>query len=134
MTREVIMQYAVDHIHFISPDPEKTARFYQDNFAAGRAATMQGSDGSTIIALDLAGTRLLVMQGKGRAEASREDAGKSYGLEHFGIITDDIEASVAALKGAGVEFRDEIRQARPGVKIAFFWGPDNELVELLERK
>ena len=126
------MQYSVDHIHLISPDPEKTAKFYQDNFAAERVTTLQSSDGSTIIALDLAGARLLVMQGKGRAEARRED--KSYGLEHFGILTDDIEASVAALKSAGVDFRDEIRVARPGIKVAFFWGQDNELVELLERK
>jgi lactoylglutathione lyase len=92
----------------------------------------ENPDGSANIELNLSGTRLLLIR---RAEGAEEnDARRRYGLEHFGIGTDDIDATVAALKGAGVRFREEIRQARPNLRIAFFRGPDGELVELLERK
>ncbi len=40
----------------------------------------------------------------------------------------------AALKSAGVPFREGIRQARPGLRIAFVWAPDNVLIELMETK
>ena len=36
------------------------------------------------------------------------------------------------LKVKGGEFRDEIREVRPGVKISFLWAPENVLIELLE--
>jgi hypothetical protein len=39
---------------------------------------------------------------------------------------------VADLKAKGVRFRDEIKVARPGLRIAFLWAPENVLVELVE--
>ena len=57
----------------------------------------------------------------------------SYGIEHFGIITDDIEAAVTDLKAKGVKFRDEVRVALPGLKISFLWAPENVLIEIMER-
>ena len=50
-----------------------------------------------------------------------------------GIRTDNLEASVAELKAKGVEFRDEIREVRPGVKISFLGTPENVQIEIPER-
>ncbi len=127
-------QYWFDHVHLTSPDVERAARFYEDNFGAQRVAVTRSPDGGTSIELNLSGMRVLVRGYAGSAETMREAAGKSYGLDHFGIRTDNIEATVAALKRAGVSFRDEIREVRPGLRIAFFWAPDKVLVELLEKK
>ncbi len=129
-----MQQYWFDHVHLISPDAECAARFYEDNFGAKRVAVTQSSDGGTNVELNLNGMRMLIKGYPGLAETMREAVGKSYGLEHFGIRTDNIEAAVAALKSAGVPFRDEIREVRPGLRIAFFWAPDNVLVELMENK
>jgi catechol 2,3-dioxygenase-like lactoylglutathione lyase family enzyme len=58
--------------------------------------------------------------------------GTISGLEHIGIRTDDMDTTVANLKANGVKFRDEIREFRPGVRIAFFWAPEDVLIELVE--
>ena len=130
-----MQQYWFDHVHLMCLDVEKSARFYEGNFGARRVGVRKNPDSSTGIELNLNGTRLLLLARPGRAETKREAVGKSYGLEHFCIRTDNIESAVAALKAAGVQFREEIRESRPGIsRIAYFWGPDNELVELLETK
>ena len=115
--------YWFDHIHLISPDSSKTAQFYKAMFDA---SIISGRE------LDLNGTRILLGQ-RDQAETARGSSVSGYGLEHFGIRTDDIEAAVIDLKGKGARFRDEIREIRPGTKIAFLWGPENVLIELLER-
>ncbi len=123
--------YWYDHIHLVSPDPEKTAQFYERMFNAKRVATTKLADGRTSVALDLNGSRILVIERQAQAEPAPSGAG--YGLEHFGLRTDDLEAAVAELKANGVQFRDEIRVIGAGIKIAFLWAPENVLVELLER-
>ena len=129
-----MLQYSFDHVHISSQDAERSARFYEDNFGARRVNVTENPNGSTSIELDLSGTRLLIIRRPGQGETEHEAAGNRYGLEHFGIMTDDLDASVSALKSAGVRFRDEIRVVPSGLRITFCWGPDGELVELVERK
>ena len=125
--------YWYDHIHLFSPDPEKTARFYEGMFNAKRVATTELPDGRTSIALDLNGSRILVIGRPAQAASAPASSGDVSGLDHFGIATDNLEAAVADLKAQGVEFRDEIRAIGSSIKISFLWAPDNVLIELLER-
>jgi len=129
-----VPNYWYDHIHLVSPDPEKTAQFYQRMFGARLVSSRQLADGRTNIELDLNGSRVLVINQKTQSEASPAPAEASYGLGHFGILTDDLEAAVADLKAKGVEFTEEIRVVRPGVRVSFLKGPDSVIIELLERK
>ena len=115
--------YWYDHIHLISPDSSKTAQFYENMFNARIVSNRE---------LDLNGTRILLAQ-RDQAEQAPSSPATGYGLEHFGIRTDNIEAAVADLKAKGAEFRGEIREVLPGIKIAFLWAPENVLIELLER-
>ncbi|MDD5038639.1 MAG: VOC family protein, partial [Dehalococcoidales bacterium] len=121
-------------IHLTSADSEYAARFYENNFGAKRVAVTKSADGNTSVELNLNGLRMLIRGASKLSEAVRDSIGKTYGLEHFGIMTNNIEAAVAELKSAGVLFRSEIREFRPGLRIAFFWAPDNVLVELMEIK
>ncbi len=121
--------YRFHHIHLASPDPVKTAEFYRDAFDAENATT-ELPGGNVRVELKLGGTRVLIM--KRPAEAGSPSSAAASGLDHIGLRTDDIEASVAALKARGVQFRDEIREIAPGVRISFLWAPENVLVELLE--
>ena len=103
-------------------------------FNAKRVGTTELADGRiSRVELDLNGSRILVMGRQARAESAPSSSETDYGLDHFGIVTDNLEAAVADLKAQGVEFRDEIREARPGIKISFLWAPENVLIELLER-
>jgi len=129
-----VPNYWYDHIHLVSPDPVKTAQFYQRMFGARVASTRQLADGRTSVELDLNGSRVLVINQKAQPEASPAPAETGYGLGHFGILTDDLETAVADLKAKGVEFTEEIRMVRPGLRVSFLLGPDKVLIELLERK
>ena len=123
--------YRFHHIHLASPDPVKTAEFYRDAFDA-EIATTELPGGNVRLELKLGGTRVLIM--KQPAEAASTPSAAASGLDHLGLRTDDIETSVADLKARGMQFRDEIREIAPGVKISFFWAPENVLIELLEVK
>ena len=126
--------YSYDHIHLVSPEPEKTARFYQTMFGARLVDTRKLTDGRTTIELDLNGSRVLIIDKKPRSEAPPTPAKGLYGLEHFGILTDNLETAMAELKAKGAEFTEEIRDVRPGVRVSFLLGPDNVMIEMLERR
>jgi lactoylglutathione lyase len=126
--------YRYDHAHIISPDPEGAAGFYVDKFNATIKNKGTAPDGTTMVAVDLAGANIFF---KGRAEkptVTAPTAGSTYGLEHLGIVTDDLDAAVAELKAKGVTFVQDITNFRPGIRISFLVGPDDTLIELLERK
>ncbi len=124
--------YWYDHIHLISPDPLRTAQFYESMFNAERVSTRELPDGRTSVELNLNGSRILLTQRPVQPESASKESVAGNGLEHFGIRTDNLEAAVADLKAKGVQFRDEIRVLAPSVKISFLWAPENVLVELLE--
>lgn len=122
--------YWYDHVHLISPDPAATAKFYQEMFAAEKINERELPGGGLSIELHLNGSRILIMQAK---PDSAPPSQPGIGLEHFGLKTDDIVGAVADLKAKGVRIRDEVREIRPGVKIAFVWAaPENVLIELVE--
>ena len=124
--------YWYDHVHLISPDPVKTAEFYEKMFNAKRVSVGELGAGRVSVELDLNGSRVLLMSRGVPPETAPGSAETDCGLEHFGIRTDNLEAAVADLKAKGVQFKEEIREIRPGVKISFLWAPENVLVELLE--
>jgi lactoylglutathione lyase len=119
-------QYKYHHSHLISPDPEKTAEFYAKLFGAQKGVSRKTPSGAISVPLDLHGSSILV--GGPRTQPAK------YGLDHFGLVTDDIEAAVKDLKANGVKFQTELVEVRPGMKIAFFYAPDNVLIELTEDK
>jgi lactoylglutathione lyase len=126
--------YRYDHAHIISPDPEAAASFFVDKFAATVKSKGTAPDGTTMVAVDLHGSNIFF---KGRAEKPTVKApapGTTYGLEHLGIVTDDLDAAVRELKSKGVKFVQDITNFRPGIRISFLLGPDDTMIELLERK
>ena len=125
--------YWYDHIHLISPDPLKTAQFYETMFNAKRVGVRELEGGRSSVELDLNGSTILIISPRVQSEPAPSSSEAGSSLEHFGIRTDNLEAAVADLKAKGVQFRDEIREARPGVKISYLWAPENVLIELLER-
>ena len=125
--------YRYDHIHLISPDPLKTAEFYEKMFNAKRVSVTDRGGGHVNVALDLNGSRVLVMNPRVQPETGPSARVDNYGLEHLGIRTDDLETAVADLKAKGVKFKEEMRVASSGAKISFLWAPENVLIELLER-
>ena len=123
--------YRFHHLHLTSPDPIKTAEFYEKMFGANRVSARAMEGGRHAINLDLNGTAVLVMSQREGATVPGEP---QSGLEHFGLRTDDITAAVAELRANGVEIVQDVTELGRGgnIKIAFVRGPENVLIELLE--
>jgi len=118
--------YQFNHVHLRSPDPIKTAQFYETLFSARRMETLQRSWG-TFIRLDLNGQQVIISPPP-PAESPRL---AQYGLNHFGLKTDNLEKMVDDLKAKGVKFVQEVTPILPNTKVSFFLAPENVLVELL---
>ena len=116
--------YMFNHIHLTSPDPERTADFYEKTFGVKKSVFDVGP-GMKFVSVDLNGTRIVI--------TTKEDGeAEKPSLDHFGIATDDLDQAVAALKQQGVKFTQEIMKFGPRVKYTFFTAPDGVSVELLQ--
>jgi 4-hydroxyphenylpyruvate dioxygenase-like putative hemolysin len=113
--------YKYHHAHMMSPNPMKTAEFYETMFGAKREEVIKSPDGDVMIHLNLNGSRIWVSGSKSNPPF--------YGLHHIGLTTDNIEESVKELKGQGVKFMREISAPQPGIQAAVFWAPENAVIE-----
>lgn len=115
-------EYIFDHVHLMSPDPGKTAEFYQKSFGATLVAKVTLGDIGQMYNLKLGGVTFLI---------SPSTDGTS-GLSHFGIRTDDLDKAVAGLKGDSVKFTREITRVNPNFRISFLEAPEKVDIELQE--
>jgi len=114
--------YSLEHIHLSSPDPEKAAAFYEKMLGGTITNTGAMPDGRKNVVVDINGLVLRITE---TAE------GKADGLDHIGLLTDDIEKGMADAAAEGCDIVKEIGPLKGG-KFAFFTGPDGVLIELLE--
>lgn len=114
--------YTFDHVHLASPDPVKTAEFYEKTFGA-RKTVEDMPGGMKKVTVYIGDTKILVA-GKAAGEVEKPS------LDHFGIRTDNLEKAIAELKAKGVIFTMEMRQIRPDFKISFLRTPDGVSIEL----
>ncbi len=125
--------YQFDHIHLNSPDPLRTAQFYESMFGARRMETLQ-LYGGTVVRLDLNGQQALIGPPVGSPPLVPAALQPQYGLIHFGIRTSNLEKAVDELKAKGVTFVQEITPLTPSKsKISYFLAPEHVLVELQQR-
>ena len=120
--------YQFNHVHLRSPDPIKTAQFYETLFSARRMETLQRSWG-TFIRLDLNGQQVIISPPP-PAESPRL---AQYGLNHFGLITDNLEKVVDDLKDKGITFLMDVTPLSSTTKVSFLLAPENVLVEILSK-
>ncbi len=125
--------YRYDHMHFRSEDPHAARGFWENMFGA-KLVHERELGGAPSFDLDLNGMRFLVSGRAKNENPVRSGSDPRYGLDHFGLLVDDMEAAANDLRGKGAEFICEPWDLRPGVKIAFIKGPDNISIELAERK
>ena len=124
--------YKFYHLHLLSRDPKATAQYYHKMFDAKIIETVQ-SDGKPRIDLDLQGLPIFILRAAPEEKIPASPPGPYLGLDHFGLLVDNLEEVAAELKRRGAEFAVEPHAIRPGVKIAYVRGPENVRIELVER-
>ena len=60
------------------------------------------------------------------------DATVHWGIEHFGLNVDDMDAELERLKGFGAEVMEGPIDVDNGPRIAFIKAPDDVRIELLQ--
>ena len=125
-------EFSYDHVHLRSPDPDATAAYYERMFGAKIIKSVM-SNGLPRTDIELGGVMFFIAQVPADAPLSQKPEGSYVGLDHMGLRVRDIDAVVAELKAKGAEFTVEPKTIRPGVRIAFVRGPQNVLIELLDR-
>jgi predicted enzyme related to lactoylglutathione lyase len=126
--------YVFDHVHLISSNPVKAAEFYEKAFGAKRTNMNTHADGTISVMLSLTGTKLLIQSSRTSDKRNLLDSPQKYfGLEHWGITTDNLDETVTNLKSMGVQFVQEVTRF-PGLSIAYIMATDNVIVEIMERK
>ena len=60
------------------------------------------------------------------------DASTHWGLEHFGVNVDDIDAEIERLKGLGAELLEGPYEVPSGLRIAFIKALGDVRIELLQ--
>ncbi len=123
--------YWFDHVQLVSPDPQKTADFYENTFGAKKNSSVDLPDGRTLRAVSIDGILINATSPRAKPLAPNTLPG-GCGLEHFGLGTDNLIEAVAELKAIGLECAQEITAVSPTSRVAFFISPDNVLIELKE--
>ena len=125
-----MVKYGFDHIHLRTPDPEATASWYERILGAEIIRSMQ--NGKPRIDMKVGGADIFLIA---TDEKSAPAPVAPYaGIDHFGLIVEDLDAAYAELKAKGVHFTMEPTQLRPEIRISFIRGPENVSIEILERK
>lgn len=116
-----------DHVHLRSPDPEATAKWFEQMLGAEIVRSPGRID------LKLGGADVFIAPVTPGDGVNAPPVTPYQGLDHIGLSVKDIDAVAAELKGKGVEFTKEPHNLRPGIRICFIRGPQGVSVELLER-
>ena len=125
-------EFTYDHVHLRSPDPDETVRWYQRMFGAEIIKSVM-SNGLPRTDVKIGGVMFFIAQVPADAALAEKPEGSFVGLDHMGLRVRDIDRVCEELKAKGAEFTVEPRTIRPGVRIAFVKGPQNVLIELLDR-
>lgn len=122
--------FTLDHLHLRSPDPDKTGAFYTAHFGAEIIGRVETADMLRVM-LDIGGLKLFVERVP--PDTPGHPAAPVMGLEHIGLAVTDVDAAIETLRRNGVEITMEPTSPRPGLRIAFLRGPENVMIELLDR-
>jgi catechol 2,3-dioxygenase-like lactoylglutathione lyase family enzyme len=125
--------YRVNHVHIKSKDPKETADWYVKAFNFKIISDNVRSFGDRFIGCaDPTGFTVNISGARTGESLGPGDADAHYGLEHFGVDVENIEAEIARLTGLGAELKEGPIDVAGGPLIAFLNCPVDTRVELIQ--
>ena len=124
------MTYKLHHVHLICKDLEKMIDFFEDAIGARLVERRKfgTADGAT---LDLGGVDINLRVAREGEKAGENQTPSTYGYDHVGLQVEDVQAAYEELTGRGYSFFMSPTEAA-GLMIAFFKGPENITIELVQ--
>ncbi|MEW6671964.1 MAG: VOC family protein [Thermodesulfobacteriota bacterium] len=124
------MTYRLHHLHLLCSDLEKTIAFLTETLDAVLVERKKFG-GVAGASLNLNGTIINLRIAREDDKVSTGAATTQYGYHHIGLTVDNIDEAYRELSGKGYVFTGPPIQAGTN-RIAFFKGPDNITIELLQ--
>jgi catechol 2,3-dioxygenase-like lactoylglutathione lyase family enzyme len=124
------MAYRFHHLHIICKDLENMIAFFTEVLKAKlvRRQKFGTADGAS---LDLQGTTVNLRVSREDEQMVGDASQARYGYDHIGLEVEDIETAFKDLTAQGFTFLVPPREV-PDLKIAFFKGPEEITIELVQ--
>ncbi len=125
------MKYRYHHLHLLCSDLNEMIAFFSETLGANLVTRRKfgTADGAT---LDLNGTIINLRVARDDENISNDSPGPRFGYHHLGLEVDNVDAAYRELREKGFTFT-LVPEDAGKVRIAFFTGPDNIVVELIQR-
>ena len=129
------MPYAINHVHIRSADPYASAAWYEKYFDAKIVSEREVMPGTITIGMELGGPVRLNVSSKPPGSSDERPVAElnRLGLEHFGFGVDDLEAELSRLEKSGIRIVLPLTEIVGGLRLAYIEGPDDVLIELVQR-
>ena len=127
------MEAGLHHIHIKSRSPRDSARWWADMFGAELLPETEFRD-MVFAPVRLDGVQITIT-GLSEAEAAATadpPAIPYFGLEHVGILVDDLDGVLDRFRSEGLPVYER-REGAGGFEIAFVGTPDGVCLELLQQ-
>ena len=135
------MKYRYHHIHIICRDLQASEAFFTSDLGATLVERRKFGTADGAI-LDLGGTAIYLRARRDGDAITGDSSSPRFGYDHLGLQVEDLDAAHRALSAKGYVFFmppqqppdvEAVRVRLVGeMRIAFFKGPDNITVELLQ--
>lgn len=124
------MTFSLHHVHLICKDLVKMIGFFENAIGARFVEHRKfgTADGAT---LDLQGIDINLRVVREGEEIRENLTHSTYGYDHIGLQVEDVQAAYEDLAGRGYSFFVPPTEAA-GLMIAFFKGPENITIELVQ--
>ncbi len=124
------MTYSLHHVHLICRDLEKMISFFEEAIGTKLVERRKfgTADGAT---LDLQGIVINLRVAREGEEIREHLAPSTYGYDHIGLQVEDVQAAYDDISKRGYSFFMPPTEAA-GIMIAFFKGPENITIELVQ--
>jgi catechol 2,3-dioxygenase-like lactoylglutathione lyase family enzyme len=125
------MSFRFHHVHIICKDLEKMIGFFSESIGAEliQRKKFGTADGAS---LDLQGTTINLRAARADEKIEGDASRTVYGYNHIGLEVEDIEAAFTDLSAQGYPFFMPPTNI-PELRIAFFRGPEDIVIELVQR-
>ena len=129
------MEYAINHVHIRSSDPHASASWYEKHFNAKILSAREVMPGTITVSMEVGGPVRLNISSQAPGSSPERAVAElnRLGLEHFGFGVDDLEAELDRLDKAGIRIVLPLTQVSSGARLAYIEGPDDVLIELVQR-
>ncbi len=118
-------------VHLKSRDADDSADWWVRLVGCEVIERSERADGSLVIRLDAAGTTIAITQHEDAADLPEAPLGRHIGIEHFGLVVEELDALLEKMRANGVEIMTPPSPVPSGMR-AFVQAPDRVMLELFE--